>query len=449
MRQYRYIIWLIALFLWSSTMTATELTLDSCLRMARAHHPMLQQAELEVLRAQEVKAQALTKYFPQVQGSAMAFHALHPVVEIGIDDIGRASVRDLLQALYEQFGESLDLNNTLSLFNHGYTVGVTALQPVFVGGKIVAGNKLAKVGVEAAQLQEQITQRDVLEQVEQSYWLVYGLQQKQHIIADATALVDTLYHTVSTAVEAGLALPSDLSQVTIQRDDIQRQAIQLESGLRIARSALALAIGQPIHTPIVAVKQALEIDTILLHNEQGQTPEQQLLHLQVRAAELQKYMAMADALPQIALGANYSYGHYQANILKDGLGGKTGNGALFVTVQVPLTAWWETSHKMREQQYAIDQARLQADYMGAQLQLRTQQAYNQMIDAQALLSIQERTVERTTELYHQTTANYQAGRATMAELLQAQMQMTQALTALTDAQISNKVLTQRYIDLVK
>lgn len=449
MKQSIYTIWLCVLLLWSSTITATELTLDSCLRMARVNHPVLRQAEMDVLRAQEVKAQALTKYFPQVQGSAMAFHALHPVVEIGIDDIGRASVRDLLQALYDQFGESLNLNNTLSLFNHGYTVGVTALQPIFVGGKIVAGNKLAKVGVEAAQLQEQITQRDILEQVEQSYWLVYGIQQKKQIVTDATALVDTLYKTVAMAVEAGLALPSDLSQVAIQRDDIQRQSIQLESGLRLARSALALAIGQPITTHIVAVDQALQVDTIPHPMEQGQTPEQRLLQLQIRAAELQKYMAMANALPQIALGANYSYGHYQANILKDGLGGKTGNGALFVTVQVPLTGWWETSHKMREQQYVIDQARLQADYMGTQLQLRTQQAYDQMIDAKALMQIQERTVTRTRELYNQTEANYQAGRATIAELLQAQMQMTQALTNLTDAQISNKVLTQRYMDLVK
>ena len=225
------------------------LTLDSCLSLARQNNPTLRKAQLEVLKAREVKAQALTKYFPQVQGNAFGFHALHPLVEVGIDDIGNASVRDLLNTLYGYFGEALGLNNTLNLFRHGYAFGVTAIQPVFVGGKIVAGNRLAKVGVEAAELQAQMAERDGLEQVEEAYWLVYGIDEKQHIIDAASALLDTLYNQVSVAANAGLALPSDLMQVEMKRDDIARRQIQLHSGRSLARRALALSIGIPDTVP--------------------------------------------------------------------------------------------------------------------------------------------------------------------------------------------------------
>lgn len=447
MRKRLYILtvgcWLLAI-----SSFAQGLTLDSCLEMARRNNPSLRKSELSVKRAEEVKAQAFTKYFPQVQGTAFGFHALHPIIEVGIDDIGNASVRDLLTTLYGNYGAALGLDNTLNLFEHGYMVGVTAVQPIFVGGKIVAGNQLAKVGVEAAKLQAEIAQREQLEQVEQAYWLVYGLQQKQGIIDDANRLLDTLYIAVEAAVQAGLALPVDLTQVQLRRDEIERKQIQLQSGLSLAKRALALAIGSPAGDSIQLAEQQVDIDQIVPADTTVMTKEQQLLALQIKAAELERWMALADALPQLALGANYSYGNWQTNILKNGLGGKTGNGALFVTLNVPLTGWWETGHKLKEKQYAIEQARIDADYIGAQLDLRTKQAYDEMVAAAALLQLQERALLHAQQAYEQKKANYEAGMVTMTELLKSQTDLTQAQADLTDAQIEYKVQIKRYKDLI-
>ncbi|MBR4563553.1 MAG: TolC family protein [Paludibacteraceae bacterium] len=446
MRKRIYILIIVQYLLFGSAF-AEGLTLDSCLQMARRNNPEMRKAELGIRRAEEVKAQAFTNYFPKVQGTAFGFHALHPMIEVGINDIDNASVRDLLTTLYGNYGAALGLDNTLSLFGYGYFAGVTALQPVFAGGKIVAGNKLAKVGVEAAKLQAEIAEREELEQVEQSYWLVYGLEQKDAIITDAQALLDTLYKAVHSAVEAGLALPSDLTKVEMQRDEIQRRHLQLQSGKRLARRALALSIGMEGDGWQLA-QQNVETDTLLLPDTTVTTKEQQLLSLQVRAAELEKRMVLADALPQLAVGANYSYGRLQTNLLRDGLGNKNGNGALFVTLNVPLTGWWETSHKLREKQYAIEQAKIDADYLGAQLDLRTKQAYDKMMEAAAMMLLQERTQVHAEEAYEQASVNYEAGMATIAELLQAQTALTQAKANLTDAQIAYRVHTKRYRDLI-
>ena len=294
MRVERYI--LIVLWAWLSvTAYAQGLTLDSCLELARRNHPELRKAELSVKQAEQVKAQVVTKYFPQVQGIAFGFHALHPIIEVGIEDIGNASVRDLLTTLYGNFGAALGLDNTLNLFQHGYLVGVTAVQPVFMGGKIVAGNQLAQIGVEAARLQADIAQREALEQAEQSYWLVYGLEQKQHIIDDANALLDTIYAVVEVAVEAGLALPSDLTQVQMKRDELARKQLQLHSGKRLARRALALSIGMENGDSIVLAQQEAAIEPSLPDQTVVQSTEQQLLDLRIRAAELEKRIALSDA----------------------------------------------------------------------------------------------------------------------------------------------------------
>ena len=438
---------------------AVYLTLDSCLQLARQNNPSLRKAQLGVARAKEVKAQALTKYFPQIQGTAFGFHALHPLVDVGIDDIGNASVRDLLTTLYGNYGAAMGLDNRLNMFEYGYTAGVVAVQPVFMGGKIVAGNQLAKVGVEAAQLQAEMGERDILEQVEETYWLVYGLQEKQHLIDEALLLLDTLSNAVSAAVEAGLALSSDSMQVALRRDEVLRNQLQLRNGMALARQALALSLGRPVTDTILIAdslsfspQDSLSSLVVLQQSdpagEAGLTPEYQLLGLQVRAAELMRRMTLADALPQLAVGAGYGYSHFQTNILRDGLNSNSkGNGALFVTMRVPLSAWWETAHKLKEQRYAIEQARLDADYLGAQLSLRLQQAADRLSAVQALVLLQQNACLHAQEAYRQMQINYEAGRATITDLLKQQTALTQAQSDLTDALIAYRLALRRYNDL--
>lgn len=429
---------------------AVGLTLDSCLELARRNNPSLRKAELDIKRAEQVKMQAFTNYFPKVQGNGFAFHALYPVVDLGVNDlkvtsdIGSAAVRDILTSLLTNYGVAWSMDQTLTMLQNGYLVGVTAVQPVFMGGKIIAGNQLAKVGVEAARLKADIAQRDELEQIEQTYWLVYGLQLKQTIVEDATHLLDTLYHSVETAVSAGLALPADLSQVQLKRDEVETQRLQLYNGIRLARQALALSIGLNINDSIIIAEQQVELEAVLPADSAVQGAEEHLLNLQIKAATLERNMALADALPQIVLGANYSYGHWQMNLLKNGLGHNVGNGALFVTLNVPLTGWWETGHKLKEKQYAIEQARIDQQFIGSQLALRNKQAYDRMIEAAAIMQMREKTVAHAQEAYDQTRAHYEAGLMTISQVLQAQTSLTQAKADWTDAQIAYRVLTKRY-----
>ena len=447
---------------------AQVLTLDSCLSLARRNNKELRRAELDIEKAQQVKNQAFTNYFPQVKATAIGYHSLHPMFEAGIDDINNASVRDLLATLYGNYGAALGLDNTISLFQYGYQAGVTALQPVYMGGKIVAGNRLAKVGVEAAQLQTQITERDLLEQVEESYWLVVGLTEKQQTLQAVTALLDTIHRTVQSAVGAGLALQTDLLQVELRQSEIHRTQIQLDNGLALAKRALWQAIspttsptppkeGLPDYNSLQV--EPISADTIMqvplfeggggVVGTSGNSPESSLLSLQVRAAELQRRMNIADALPQVAVGAHYGYSNMQANFLRDGLGSKTGNGAVFVSVSVPLTDWWKTGHKIRKDNIAVEQARLQEQHTNELLSLRTQQAYDNMIEAYSLVSENRHALDIARENYRLSGVNYRAGMGTITDLLTAQTTLLQAENNLTDAIIAYRVSLRRYTDLTK
>lgn len=445
---------------------AQVLTLDSCLALARQNNKELHRAELNIEKAQQVKDQAFTNYFPQVKATAIGYHSLHPMVEVGIDDINNASVRDLLTTLYGNYGAALGLDNTISLFQYGYQAGVTALQPVYMGGKIVAGNQLAKVGVEAARLQTQITERDLLEQVEESYWLVVGLTEKQQTLQAVAALLDTIHRTVQVAVNAGLALQTDLLKVELRQSEIHRTQIQLDNGLALAKRALWQAISPTTKSPTSPTPpkeglpdyNSLQVEPIgadsalnspPLKDGAGEVLESSLLSLQVRAAELQRRMHIADALPQVAFGAHYGYSNMQANFLRNGLGNKTGNGAVFVSVSVPLTDWWKTGHKIREDNIAVEQARLEEQHTNELLGLRTQQAYDKTVEAYSLVSENRHALDIARENYRLSGVNYRAGMGTITDLLTAQTTLLQAENNLTDAIISYRVNLRRYTDLTK
>ena len=278
-----------------------------------------------------------------------------------------------------------------------------------------------------------------------------------------SALLDTVHRTVRVAVDAGLALQTDLLQVELRQSEIQRTQIQLDNGLALAKRALWQSIGTSPTPPEEGLTdynslqvESISTDTIMQIplfeggggvGGTGEVLESSLLSLSVRAAELERRMTIAEALPQVAVGAHYGYSNMQTSFLRDGLGSKTGNGAVFVTVSVPLTDWWETGHKIRKDNIALQQARLQEQHTNELLTLRTQQAYDKMTESWLLVTENRHALDIARENYRLSGVNYRAGMGTITDLLTAQTSFLQAENNLTDAIISYRVSLRRYTDL--
>lgn len=425
---------------------AQTLTLDSCLTLALQNNKNLYSAKLEVEKAKEVRNQARTKYFPQISLQGGGYHALNPLLEIKTEDVPNETLRNVLDFIYENFGETLGLPNSISFMRYGIAAQVTAIQPVYMGGKIVVGNKLAKVGVEAAELQAQIEERNLLLEVEEAYWLVVNLKEKQRTVEAAKALLDTLYKQVSVAVNAGLAMPNDLMAVRLRQDEMNAKSIQLSNGTYLATCALCQTLG-------ISYSPTIEFSNEQITHEPQYAiqPERKLLSLNVKAEELKKRMSLADALPQVIIGGSYGYTNILSPFNQNGHQAfvetnqaRHLNGLLGVSINIPLTAWWETSHKLREHNIFIKQAVLKQADLNEKLDLKKIQTYNAMIEAQTLCQSYSNSVELAEENYRVCNANYKAGLLSISELLQAQTLLFQAQNNLSDAQSSLQIATHKY-----
>jgi len=274
-----------------------------------------------------------------------------------------------------------------------------------------------------------------------------GLKDKQTTLTATTHLLDTIHHVVETTVKAGIAIPSDLLQVEMRQSELARTQVQLINGIALATRALCQSIGLPYNDSIELSDDSLSIELPSLQGGVGgRLPESELLSLQTKAAELQYKMTLADALPQVAVGAAYGYGKLQADIVRE-LGHKTGNGAVMVTVSVPLTNWWETGHKLKAQSLAIEQAKLEQKDKNELLVLRTQQAYDQLMEAEWMLKETNKALVQAQENYRLASLNYNAGLNTITDLLTAQSLLLKVQNDGTDARITYRVRLRRYQDL--
>ena len=432
--------------LYAAACFAEPLTLDSCLRLARQNNADILCSQLEIDKAREVKAQVFTKYFPQVSANALSYHALNPLVEFGIGDIQSEDARRLLQALYDLVKERSDISDQISLMRYGTLVSGVAVQPIFAGGRIVNANRLANLGVEAAKLQAQVSQRDILENVESSYFLVLGLQEKVATVDTTLALLDSLTKTVNVALNAGLVTKSDVLQVELKKNEMRALQLQLKNAISLASQLLCLQIGIDYPAGGLTLTDDLEayssLGSLNLPNVLPALfrPEADLLDLQVEAEELRKKISIGAALPQVMLGGAYYWG----NPIKTEYGH---NGLLFATAIVPLTQWWEASHKIREHNVAIRQYELQRDNLTRQMWLENQQIYNSMIEAAALLRSDSTALEMAKENYRIASVNYKAGVNTLNDVLQAQALMLQAENTLTDRRITFLTAQRRHADM--
>lgn len=424
--------------------SAQTLTLDSCLALARKHNADIRTSQLEVLKAQEVKRQAFTKYFPQLQLGAFGYYAAEPLIRFGLEDIQSNDMRELLELIYEIAETSTDVKKELTLMKKGASVSGTVVQPIFVGGRIVNGNRLAKLGVEAAELQATAKMRDMMENIESSYYLVTGLQQKVATLEAALNLIDSLDHTVDVALANGLVTKADALQVQLKRNEMLANQQMLTSGIRLSKRLLCQQIGIEYSDDIVFEEPSSPSLPPLNFNKTLQPdslrPEMQLLRINVEAEKLKKKMTIGEQLPQIAFIGIGFYG----NIIKTD---PSANGIAMLSLQVPLTAWWENAHKIHQHNIAIEEAQIMRDNYTNLMSLEEEKAYSDMVDAYMLMKSDSSALDVAQENYRLANLNYEAGNATLSEVLQAHALLLQAENAITDRHTTYVVARRRLLDL--
>ena len=431
------------------------LTLQQLKDSALHNNIALRNARRNIDAAREQRKEAFTKYFPNVSGTGLWFNANKGMAKMDIDPSGMISPElgaTLAQMLPAEALAALGNPVSISMMKNGTIGSLMAVQPVFAGGQIINGNKLAKVGEDVSRLQLQLSENEVEKTAEQYFWQLVSLQEKMKTVEAVDTLLRDIYKDVDVAVRAGVAMRNDLLQVQLRQNEIKSQRLKLQNGISIVRLLLSQYCGLrdtsftidhgPLTIDHFAAQKEADANNVQCSMVNGQLqnlPEYQLLQKQVEATNLQKKLAVGQNLPSVAVGAGYNCHNLLDNNQTFGM--------IFATVSVPISDWWGGSHAIKRKKIEHQQAVEQLEDNAQLLQIRMQNARNGVEESYQQLLLARRSIEQAEENLRLNRDYYRAGTSRMSDLLEAQLLYQQSVDRYTDAfaDYQNKLLEYRQV----
>ena len=450
----KQILSIIVCLLCCHSIAAQTYTIQQLKDSALQNNIAIRHAKHTVDAARQQRKEAFTKFFPNISGTGMWFNANKGMAQTELNlseqitpELGMALAQTLPAEALAALGNPI----SVSMMKNGTIAGINAVQPVFAGGQIINGNKLAKVGEDVSRLQLQLSENEVEKQTEQYYWQLVSLQEKMKTIEAVQALLADIYKDVDVAVRAGVAMRNDLLQVQLRQNEVESQKLKVQNGISIVRLLLAqycglsndnFAVSACNDFPVASIPQPLGSAASLVEEQDRQqallqTAEYQLLNKQVEATKLQRKIEIGKNLPMVGVGAGYNYHNLLDNDRTFGM--------VFATVSVPISDWWGGSHAIKRKKIAQQQAEEQLADNSELLKIRMQNAWNGVQESYQQLLLAQRGIEQAEENLRLNRDYYKAGTSKMSDLLEAQLLYQQSLDRRTDAfaDYQNKLLEYR------
>jgi len=420
-----------ALALPASLEAQRTLSLESSKELALAHNAGIRKSSLEQEAARQSRAAAVTAYFPTITAGGVLFRAQNDLLEISSQG-GNLPVYDgnpyhiPFATQYAYLPAS-----TMGMLRSGAIGVVSAVQPVFAGGRIINGNKLAGLGEDVSELRGRLSRNDVLLRTEKDYWQVVSLHDKLATVGRYEDMLNSLLRTVEDAYRSGLATKGEVLKVRLRRNDVLTDKSRLMNAVTLATMALCQHIGIPYDSTLTLsdTLQVSEIPQSFFVDHAGAlktTAEYRLLEAALRGEELQANITLGGYLPQLSVGVSGLYMKF------DDTRDRT-VGMVFGTLSIPISGWWEASHTLGEQSCRKQIAESALQEGSELLLLQMEKAWHDLTEAHERVLFGGEAVTQAEENLAENRDGYRSGMLPVSDLLEAEAQLQHAHDQLTDA----------------
>ena len=418
-------------------------TLDQLKQLAVENNYNLRSARNAIQQSKEQKSEAFTKYFPTVSavGAGITMNKYLLEADLSLPDGLASQLPPAVSAAWP---------TNIAFMKNGVFGSVSAIQPVFMGGQIINGNKLAKAGVEASEIQLEASEDQVELSTEQYYWQVVSLKEKLLTLNAIHQMLVELEKDVNNRVRVGAVNRNDLLQVQLRKGEVESSQLEVEQSLSTLSQLLAQHVGIANESIDVVLPADLvdmgesgepAIPANLRQDHQSAlnaTPQYRLLEKNVEVHRLQHRLKVGSNMPKVGVGADYSWN----NLMNDG---GRGTGTLFAFVQIPISGWWGGAHAIKKQKLALDDAREQLTDNGQKLVIHMNSSWAAVETSHKKLLIAHNAIIQAEENLRLNKDYYRVGSTKMSDLLLAEQQYQAACDRYTDAysDMQTKILEYR------
>lgn len=468
----------------TSAQAQQTLTLDSCRAMALRNNKTLSASRLQLDMARYNKKAAKTKYLPHIsalggyeltsreisllskdQKSALAnagtntTGALHNDIAGALTNLAQQGILTPEQAsnlggMFGQVGSKIGEavnhvgQNIVDAFRTDtrqmYALSVMLTQPIYMGGAIIAANRMADIGEEMAQNNIEASTQNTLHSIDQAYWTVVSVHHKKKLAESYLAVVKKLDDDVSKMIHEGVATRADGLKVDVKVNEAEMSLTQAENGLALAKMLLCQLCGMDVDSDITLADE--NADNIVEQADDAQAdravamenrPELKLLQNSADMSRQATKLVRAAYLPQVLLTGGYVATN--PNVFNGFERKLSGMWNVGVMVRVPLWNWMEGTYKVRASRIATTIVELERDDIREKIDLQVSQSQFKVKEANRRLAMATKNVENAEENLRCANLGFKEGVIPTTDVMAAQTAWVQAQSQKIDAEVDVKM----------
>jgi len=412
------------------------LTLDSCRSLAKEHSRTLQQKDEEIKAAHAKKQQVMTNFFPQVAARGVYLHMQKELHLIDWDKpLGHLNF--LIPERLRHLG-TVDLRNL-------WVGNVTAIQPLFLGGKIISGYKMASLAERLQGELRQTAETEVETKLDETYWQVVSLRSKERLLDQLVRLLEQTVKDVDASIDAGVATKADGLSVRTKLSEAEVKRSQVVNGLELSRMLLADLCGLSEDEPFTLAEEG-HLQELLLSTQTAPIARDEDTEAAIeRRSEIRSLrlvdsiyskrinMESASLFPKLYGVASYSTTNpnsFQGQ--KKEFGGQYYLGLM---LEVPISDLFSGTFKRRQAKAEHRVKQLELAEARSKINLQIKQALRTADDARRAYTTALSAVKMAEENMRYAKAGYDEGVIPLLNYTMAQTAWMSAQDSLIDAQI--------------
>lgn len=326
-----------------------------------------------------------------------------------------------------------------------YAGALTLTQPLYMGGKIRAYNKITRYAEELARQQHASGLQDVILSTDQAYWQVVSLASKKKLAEGYLKLLQKLEDDVNKMIAEGVATKADGLSVKVKVNEAEMTLTKVEDGLSLSRMLLCQLCGLDLSSPITLKDEqeddlgsnAAAAESIDMNSVYAMRPEVRSLQLATEIYKQKINVTRSEYMPSLALMGSYMMTNPSVfNGFEKKFKGMWNVG---VVLQVPIWHWGEGLYKVKAAKAEARIAQYQLDDAKEKIELQVNQSVFKMNEAAKKLTMAEKNLEKANENLRYATLGFEEGVIAASNVLEAHTAWLSAQSDKIDAQIDVKL----------
>ena len=443
---------------------AQMLTLEECREMAVMNNKDLQIAQQKIQIAGYDRKIALANYFPNVSATGGYMYNSHNLSLISQDAsnaltgtgthlqgaftdkitailsdpaigqivAGSPELQKVVQQL-QGIDIATPINKIGSEINDAFTIdiehmfagAVSLQQPVFMGGKIVAANRIAKLAEDLAKEQYDIAYQDVVVNVDQAYWQIVSVAGKVRLAEAYADLLHQMEHDVDIMIAEGVATGSDALTIKVKANEADMLLTKARNGMVLSKMLLCKLCGLDLGSEITLADEKIEkfpmaqiAPPTTMEEIFDARPEIRSLSTASEIYRKKVAVTRADMMPHIAITANYFVTN--PNLRH---GWQTTWDGMFnagVMVKIPIIHGCETMNRVRKAKAEAALTQFRLEDAKEMITLQVTQCREQESEALEKLIMAESNLASAEDNMRTASIGFTEGIVTTNTVLQAQ-----------------------------